>query len=372
MGTESPAQSAPEDSELPELDAYDFALPDACIAQEPILQRDAARMLIVERKAPDVAPPLDQQVHDLGNWLREGDLLVVNRTKVVAAKLRGRKRESGGRVEALLLSHDGSLTYRALLKTSRRVREGLELVFEANGVSGPLELEARVERVFEGGEVELVFDQTDRLTPYEMGEPPLPPYIHRDLGAREIDRSRYQTVFADQPGAVAAPTAGLHLTPELLNNLAEQGVELASVVLHVGLGTFKPLRRENLDSGRLHRERYELPDATAQAVGRTRTRGGRVIAVGTTSTRVLESCANTGSERGVDAGSGETDLFIQPAKNFPFRVVDGLLTNFHLPRSSLLLLVCAFAGRERVLAAYREAIGRGYRFYSYGDAMLIL
>ena len=368
MGTESPAQSASDENGLPELDAYDFALPDACIAQEPIPQRDAARMLVLDHKGSGVGPPLDQRVHDLVNWLREGDLLVVNRTKVVAAKLRGRKRETGGQVEALLLSHGGSPNSRALLKAGRRVREGMELVFEA----GPLELEARVERVFEGGEVELAFDPTNPLTPYEMGEPPLPPYIRRNSGARDIDRSRYQTVFADQPGAAAAPTAGLHLTSVLLHNLTENGVELASVVLHVGLGTFKPLRREDLDSGRLHRERYELPEATAQAVKRTRARGGRVIAVGTTTTRVLESCASAGTERGVDAGSGETDLFIQPGKDFPFRVVDGLLTNFHLPRSSLLLLVCGFAGRERVLSAYREAIGRGYRFYSYGDAMLLL
>lgn len=368
MGTDTAGGDA-----LPELDAYDFALPEEAIAQRPLSQRDAAQMMVLDRSRPATDALPDRRVHDLPGALREHDLLVVNRTQVVAAKLRGRKRESGGRVEALLLSADEAPLYRALLKSSRRIRVGLELVFEADTAGGHVELGARVERLLEGGQVELRFDLAEAdPTPYDVGEPPLPPYIRRDEGAQEIDRSRYQTVFADEPGAIAAPTAGLHLTRDLLARLERKGVRTASVVLHVGLGTFKPLRREDLDAGRLHRERYVLPEATAEAIDRTRKHGGRVIAVGTTSTRVLESCARSGADRNVDAGCGETDLFIRPGDVFPFQVVDGLLTNFHLPRSSLLMLVCAFAGRDRVLAAYSDAVARGYRFFSYGDAMLIL
>lgn len=346
--------------DLPELAAYDFALPESSIAQQPSSERDAARMLVLESARSGVAK--NSLVRQLPRWLRAGDLLVVNRTRVLAARLRGRKR-SGGRVEALLLGPGEAGRYRALLRSSGRLRPGLEIEFA--GASGTPRLLASVVALRESGEVELAFDS--EASPYEAGEPPLPPYIRREQ-PRGGDRERYQTVFADAPGAVAAPTAGLHLTEQLLARLEAAGVERASVVLHVGLGTFKPLERRQLETGRLHAERFELPSTTARAIERTRARGGRVVAVGTTTARVLETCAR--EDGTLVPRCGETELFLRPGDEF--RAVDALLTNFHLPRSSLLLLVCAFAGRERVLAAYREAIERGYRFYSYGDAMLLL
>jgi S-adenosylmethionine:tRNA ribosyltransferase-isomerase len=348
---------------LEDLEAYDFSLPETAIAQHPLPERDGARMLTLDRGDP-AAPPRDGHVLELPNALARGDLLVVNRTRVVAARLRGRK-ATGGRCEALLLGPVGGVPgqHRALLRSNSRLRVGLEVRFEAPD-GGPA-LHACVSARGTDGVVTLTFDTS--VSPYDYGEMPLPPYIKR--GEEDVtDRARYQTVFADEPGAVAAPTAGLHLSPSLLAALADRGVEQASVLLHVGPGTFKPLEEQQLKTGRLHTERFELSEETAEAIARTRRRGGRVVSVGTTSTRVLESRANRDGT--VEPGGGETDLFLRPGD--AFRAVDVLLTNFHLPRSSLLLLVCAFAGRERVLAAYREAVARGYRFYSYGDAMLVI
>ncbi|MEE2663684.1 MAG: tRNA preQ1(34) S-adenosylmethionine ribosyltransferase-isomerase QueA [Myxococcota bacterium] len=349
--------------ELAELAAYDFALPPTAIAQSPSPERDAARLLVLDRAA-HTGVRAHTRVRALPRFLRAGDLLVVNRTRVLAARLRGRK-HSGGRVEALLLGAVDAEAgrHRALLRSSGRPREGLELEFAA--ATGGQTLAARVCAVASSGEVDLVFEPGS--SPYELGEPPLPPYIQREQPRAE-DRERYQTVYGDAPGAVAAPTAGLHLTASLLAELEANGIERASVVLHVGLGTFKPLERSQLESGRLHPERFELTEATAAAVAGTRARGGRVVAVGTTTARVLETCATDRGE--VLPARGETELFLRPGDRF--RAVDGLLTNFHLPRSSLLMLVCAFAGRERVLDAYREALEHDYRFYSYGDAMLVL
>ncbi len=353
------------------LDDYDFALPEDRIAQAPSKERDASRLMVIDRTGQTATS--HSTFRELPGFLSPGDLLVVNTTRVQSARLRGR-RETGGAVEALLLgaenggdksrgTHDH---YRALLKLSGRLRPGIAMTFEAeetqaaNGTS----LEAEVVSVEGGGEVVLAFERG--VDPYAVGEPPLPPYIRR---AREApgDRERYQTVYAQIPGAVAAPTAGLHFTAPLFERLASHGVERAEVVLHVGTGTFRPLDETALSSGRLHRERIDLPEATANAIARTRERGGRVVAVGTTSARVLE--ARGRGDGSVEPGAGETDLFLRPGAKF--QVADALITNFHLPRSSLLLLVAAFAGRERVLAAYREAVEQGYRFYSYGDAMLI-
>jgi S-adenosylmethionine:tRNA ribosyltransferase-isomerase len=341
------------------LDAFDYALPADRIAQTPAEPREAARLLVLDRASGTLA---HARVSELPRWLRSGDLLVVNATRVLPARLRGEK-ATGGRAEALLLGPDpgGADRWRALLRCRGRLRAGLELRFG----SGAAAFEAVVEAVDADGAVVLAVPAG--IDPYRAGEAPLPPYIRRE--ARDpSDDARYQTVFARVPGAVAAPTAGLHLGAPLLAALDAAGIERAEVVLHVGAGTFRPLREADLEAGRLHPEPYELPDATAAAVERTRARGGRVVAVGTTTTRVLEACAAPG--RRVRAGRGETDLFLRPGASF--RVVDALLTNFHLPRSSLLLLVCALAGRERVLTAYTEAVRQGYRFYSYGDAMLIL
>jgi S-adenosylmethionine:tRNA ribosyltransferase-isomerase len=341
------------------LAAFDYALPPDRIAQRPAEPRESARLLVLDRSG---VPLRHAVVSDLPGLLRAGDLLVVNATRVLPARLRGRK-ASGGVAEALLLGPlpEAAGRWRALLRCRGRLRPGLALHFG----SGDAGFEAELESLDEAGET--VLRIAPGVDPYRAGEPPLPPYIRRsahDPG----DDDRYQTVFARVPGAVAAPTAGLHLGPALLAALAAAGIERAEVVLHVGPGTFRPLRPADLAAGRLHAECYELPEATAAAVARTRARGGRVVAVGTTTTRVLEARARAGGE--VAAGAGETDLFLRPGARFA--VVDALLTNFHLPRSSLLLLVAAFAGRERLLAAYQEAVQGGYRFYSYGDAMLIL
>ena len=341
------------------LAAFDYELPPERIAQRPAEPREAARLLVLARGAGTLA---HATVAELPRWLAAGDLLVVNATRVLPARLRGTK-NSGGRAEALLLGPGARDPGRwlALLRCRGRLRTGLGFRFGA----GAAAFDAEVVALCDDGQVELRIDAG--VDPYRAGEPPLPPYIRRSAHD-PADDTRYQTVFARVPGAVAAPTAGLHLGPAVLAALAGAGIERAEVVLHVGPGTFRPLAPEAFRQGRLHGERFELPPETADAVARTRARGGRVIAVGTTTTRVLEARRAPG--RGVMAGEGETDLFLRPGSDFA--VVDGLLTNFHLPRSSLLLLVAAFAGREPVLNAYREAVAQGYRFYSYGDAMLVL
>ena len=350
-----------------DLDRFAFDLPPERIAQQPLAARDQARLMVMDRARGAVVG--DGRVCDLPGLLRPGDLLVVNVTRVLPARLRGHK-ASGGRAEALLLGTEGPAAerrYRALVQSRGRLRVGSGFVFAAPGDG--TQLEAEIATLHDGGEVSLVFETG--VSPYDLGEAPLPPYIRRpevDEAQRKSDQARYQTVFARVPGAVAAPTAGLHLTRELLEELEAQEIRRAEVVLHVGAGTFRPLREADLIRGRLHAERYSLPQATVDAIEETRARGGRVIAVGTTSTRVLESCA--GADGRLAASQGETELFIRPGE--PFRVVDGLLTNFHLPRSSLLLLVAAFVGEEPILEAYRRAIDEGYRFYSYGDAMLIV
>ncbi|HEY8494565.1 MAG TPA: tRNA preQ1(34) S-adenosylmethionine ribosyltransferase-isomerase QueA [Myxococcota bacterium] len=338
---------------------FDYELPPERIAQRPAEPRESARLLVLDRGG---APLRHERVSDLPALLRPGDLLVVNATRVLPARLRGRK-ASGGAAEALLLARAPGAPgrWRALVRCRGRLRPGGRFEFG----SGDAAFEAEIETVDEAGEVVLRIPA--EVDPYRAGEPPLPPYIRR-AAHDPADDERYQTVFARVPGAVAAPTAGLHLGPALLDALAAAGVARAELVLHVGPGTFRPLRPADLAAGRLHAERFELPEATAEAIARTRAQGGRVVAVGTTTTRVLETRARPGGL--VEPGCGETDLFLRPGARF--QVVDALLTNFHLPRSSLLLLAAAFAGRERLLAAYAEAVRLGYRFYSYGDAMLIL
>ena len=340
-----------------DLDAYDYPLPSECIAQAPTPERDGARLLVLDRASGSHA---HHRVRDLAGLLAPGDLLVVNATRVLPARLRGEK-TTGGSAEALILGETREAgVYRALLKVGKRQRTGLKLRFHR----GDDRIDAELVRLGADGEVELAF--ADGVSPYRVGETPLPPYIRRPTPQSE-DAERYQTVFAREPGSVAAPTAGLHLSDRVLDELMARGIERAEVVLHVGAGTFRPIGPEALRERKLHAEAFELPAATAEAIRATRARGGRVVAVGTTAARVLESCARDGRE--VEARTGATELFLAPGD--AFRVVDALFTNFHLPRSSLLLLVAAFAGRERILAAYAEAVERGYRFYSYGDAMLI-
>ena len=343
----------------PESQDFDYALPPELIAQHPPAERDGGRLLVLERGSGHIQ---HQQIRDLSRWLAPGDLLVRNVTSVLPARLRGQK-ETGGAAEALLLGEvPGSQDrYRALLKARGKLRPGLKLCF----ARGAELRDAEVVAVAPDGVVTLAFATSE--DPYAIGETPLPPYIRRDA-PEAADASRYQTIFAQQPGSVAAPTAGLHFSERLLEELSAAGVECADVVLHVGPGTFRPPREAELAAGRLHSERFELPQATAERVDRARARGGRVVAVGTTSARVLETCASDAGR--VEPRRGETDLFLRPGS--AFRAIDALLTNFHLPGSSLLMLVAAFAGRERVLHAYSQAVNAGYRFYSYGDAMLLV
>lgn len=377
VGGAGPAAAGAESEAEALLSDYEYALPDELIAQHPPQAREAARLMLVDRDDGAVVDSANAHVADLADWLEPGDLLVVNATKVLPARLRGRK-ASGGRCEALLLDAtphfadgDPRPRWQAMVRSSGRLRAGLELEFDAAPGAAGTPARAELVELCDGGIVELAFEPG--AEPFSLGEAPLPPYIRRpgealDAATRAADLERYQTVFAREPGAVAAPTAGLHLTDALLGRLRERGVDHAEVVLHVGIGTFRPLRAEDVIAGRLHTERYELPEATAAAIDATRNAGGRVIAVGTTTTRVLEHCARPSG--GVEPGHGETDLFLRP--DSPIRVVDGLLTNFHLPGSSLLMLLAAFIGREPMLEAYRRAVAERYRFFSYGDAMLVL
>lgn len=338
---------------------FDYALPPDRIAQQPTPERDAARLLVLVRGPATLR---HAAVRDLPELLRPGDLLVRNATRVLPARLRGRK-PSGGAIEALLL---GPLPgcpgrFRALLRRAGSARAGAKLRF------GPPDAALDAELVERGPDGVAVLAFAAGADPYAIGETPLPLYIRR-AAARPEDAERYQTVYARVPGSVAAPTAGLHLSEALLARLAERGVEVADLVLEIGPGTFRNPSPEQLASGQLHAERFRLPAETAARVAGVRARGARVVAVGTTSARVLEARARPGGE--VEPGDGETHLFLRPGSRF--QVVDALLTNFHLPRSSLLMLVAAFAGRDLVLAAYAEAVRAGYRFYSYGDAMLVL
>ena len=342
---------------------FDFALPPHLVATQPAEPRDSARLLVLDRATGATE---HRVFRELPQFLRPGDLLVLNDTRVRPWRLRG-VRPTGGACECLLLRLFGTRG-EGYVKPSKKLRPGDTLRME----QGALEL--RLLEALGGGRwvLELApppgeHDSVQAVLE-RCGRAPLPPYIARD-GHEDVerDRQRYQTVFARVPGAVAAPTAGLHFTPELLATIRALGVEIATVTLHVGEGTFAPLRTEVVEEHRMHAEAYELPVATAAAVAATRARGGRVVAVGTTSCRTLETCAR--DDRLVFAGSGESSIFLYPGR--PLRVVDALLTNFHLPQSTLLMLVAAFAGRERVLTVYRDAVERGYRFYSFGDAMLI-
>ncbi|MBT9259538.1 MAG: tRNA preQ1(34) S-adenosylmethionine ribosyltransferase-isomerase QueA [Clostridiales bacterium] len=332
------------------LEEYDYELPSHLIAQEPLPERDHSRLMVVDRARDEV---IHAHFYDLPRFLEAGDLLVANDTRVRPARWRLR-RKTGGEVEVLLL-HPEAEGWLVLLKPYRRVREGEVLV-------GPRESRVRV-RAKRGEGLALLSLEKDEEELWRAGEIPLPPYIRKPLQ----DPERYQTIYAREEGSAAAPTAGLHFTERTFRDLAEKGVQVAWVTLHVGLGTFRPLREADVARGTLHSEWYRVPEETVAMVKEARARGKRVVAVGTTACRALEAAAKGGELR---AREGWTDLFIQPG--YTFRVVSSLITNFHLPRSSLLYLVAAFLGREKLLQLYRLAIEREYRFYSFGDAMLIL
>ncbi len=352
------------------LEAYDYELPPECIAQNPVTPRDSSRLLVVS------APT--EQVHgyfgDLPQWLKPGDLLVLNNTRVIPARLYGRK-STGSAVEVLLLERCDRHLWLALVKPGRRLKPGAALEFSPHPHHGglpPLRAWISATDPTTGGrfiEFDLLPNQQleDLLDNY--GHIPFPPYVTQT----QAQDDQYQTVYAQAAGSVAAPTAGLHFTAKLLKELADLGIEQAMVTLHVGVGTFRPVEVADIRAHQMHQERLEVSRETWEKVKQTQACGGRVIAVGTTSVRALEGAANWWESQGLGEFPGyygNTDLFIYPG--YRWRVVDGLITNFHLPRSSLLMLVSALVGRKRLLALYQEAIAQGYRFYSFGDAMLIL
>jgi S-adenosylmethionine:tRNA ribosyltransferase-isomerase len=356
---------------------FDFDLPPELIAQEPPASRGGARLLSLDRASGAM---VHTRVSALPDLLCSGDLIVVNNTRVFPARLLGRRVPSGGAVECLLVrrvpdegqadpasdTHSPAELWEALVHPGQKLKPGARVVFE-----GPRAIHGEIlERRFFGRRIlRLWTDDGSALTEAvdSIGHMPLPPYIKRD--DRDEDRDRYQTVFARQRGSIAAPTAGLHFTPELTAGLAARGVELAEITLHVGYGTFQPIRVDRVEDHRLEAEQYAITDAAAAAINRARAGGRRIVAVGTTTTRTLEAVARANGGL-IVAGGGETDLFLYPGA--AFGIVSGLLTNFHLPQSSLFMLVSAFAGLDRARSAYHAAIAERYRFYSYGDAMLIV
>ena len=337
---------------------YDYELPRQQIAQYPTETRDGSRMLVLGRETGAVT---DRNFRDIVEYVRPEDVLVLNNTKVFPARLVGEREPGGGKAELFLVRPSGDGVWDALARPGRKLKKGARIRFGN-------ELRAEILDVLDDGKRRVGFEGEGQINDLveRAGRMPLPPYIQREQ-PDPVDRERYQTVYAREKGAVAAPTAGLHFTPDILNQLRSQGTAIAEVTLHVGYGTFEPVRGDDLRNHSVAPEWIDIPEAAAEAVSTAKEHGGRVISVGTTSTRTLESAAD--KQGRVQPFTGETNLTIKPG--YEFRVVDGLLTNFHLPQSSLLVLVSAFAGRENVLAAYQHAVEEGYRFYSYGDCTLI-
>jgi S-adenosylmethionine:tRNA ribosyltransferase-isomerase len=339
---------------------FDYELPPELIAQEPLARRDASRLLVLEKKTGALQ---HRTFAELPQLLRPGDCLVANNSRVIPARLLGRK-PSGGAVELLLLRKLSLTRWEALARPARRLKKGATMLFGHGELEGTVVDETAtggriVEFSWTGASFEAVLDY--------LGQMPLPPYIHKQLA----DPERYQTVYSAEPGSAAAPTAGLHFTSELLQQLRQMGVAITYVTLHVGLGTFRPVQVDTVEEHVMHSESYTIEPQAVAAVQEARKRGGRIIAVGTTAARCLEAQALIGGPAAdLQPGSSETDIFIYPG--FRFQVVEGLITNFHLPKSTLLMLVSAFAGKEQIMTAYREAIARRYRFFSFGDAMLII
>lgn len=336
---------------------FDYDLPQELIAQDPLEQRDSSRLLILDKETGERTHKI---FHDIIDYLHEGDCLVINNTKVIPARLIGEREGTGGKVEVLLLKRRSDNVWETLVKPGKKARPGMRLSF-GDGL-----LHAEVQEVVDEGnrlirfEYEGIFEEIlDQL-----GQMPLPPYITHQLK----DKNRYQTVYAKYEGSAAAPTAGLHFTEELLEQIRAKGVKIARVTLHVGLGTFRPVKVEDVTEHHMHTEFYHVSEKAADIINETKKQGGRVICVGTTSCRTIESAAD---DQGiVHATEGDTDIFIYPG--YQFKVLDCLITNFHLPESTLLMLVSALAGKENIMAAYREAVEMRYRFFSFGDAMLII
>jgi len=357
---------------------FDYELPPALIAQTPIEPRDASRLMVLHRASGQIE---HRVFHDIGTYLRPGDLLILNQTRVLPARLFGQKAKTGGKVELLLLTRRDERTWEALTR-GKKLGPGtwLELHDRTDPEQGSRVTAQVVAEVASGARL-VRFEQPVEPFLDELGVVPLPPYIHEPLA----DPERYQTVYGRQDGSVAASTAGLHFTPELLVQLRQEGIEMGFITLHIGLDTFRPVKEEQVESHHIHTEWFELAAPVAEQINRAKLEGRRVVAVGTTVVRALESAAGGSAARSpngcgpegeacgwrtVSAYAGPTELFIYPG--YRFRAVDVMITNFHLPRSTLLMLVSAFAGREQILAAYQEAIEQGYRFFSFGDAMLLV
>jgi len=341
------------------IDDFDYYLPKESIAQKPHLPRDKCKLLVLHRDGK-----IEHRVfYEVVDYLRKGDILVINTTRVIPARLIGYKKETGGKVEIFLLKKINSTSWQCLLKPFKRIKEQTEVTFPQ------ADLKAKIIKKEKGatGIVNFISSTSLEDNLFKVGQVPLPPYIKRKYGPTLQDEREYQTVYAREPGAVAAPTAGLHFTPGLLKEIKERGIEIAEVILHTGWASFFFLKEEEIEKNSLPFEYFKVPLSTAEKVNSCREKGGKVIAVGTTTVRVLETSS---SEKKLLSGEGWTRLFIYPG--YKFKIVDALITNFHMPRSSLILLVSAFAGREKLIFAYKQALAKGYRFLSFGDAMLII
>ncbi|MBU3572317.1 tRNA preQ1(34) S-adenosylmethionine ribosyltransferase-isomerase QueA [Priestia aryabhattai] len=340
------------------VDLFDFHLPEELIAQTPLEQRDASRLMVLNKETGSVK---HHMFHDLLDYVQEGDCLVLNDTRVLPARLFGTKEDTGANIEVLLLKQTQGDTWETLVKPAKRVKEGTVISFGDGRLTAVCK-----ETSDQGGRLlEFNYEGIFYEVLEQLGEMPLPPYIKERLD----DQERYQTVFAREQGSAAAPTAGLHFTEEMLEQLKEKGVHIAFLTLHVGLGTFRPVSVDDLEEHDMHSEFYQVSEGTAALLNSVRERGGRIISVGTTSTRTLETIATEHNGRFV-ASSGWTNIFIFPG--YEFKAIDGMITNFHLPKSTLIMLVSALAGRENVISAYEQAVAEKYRFFSFGDAMLIV
>lgn len=341
---------------------FNYELPEELIAQDPLADRSSSRLMVLGREDGSVKHDV---FRNIGSYLRKGDVLVINDTKVIPARLLGTRDTTGGAAEILLLKRITANEWETLVRPGKKLRVGAFVNFGEKDASGRFPLTAEIVDVLPDGNRRVHFHYEGVFEEIldALGEMPLPPYIHNKLE----DSSRYNTVYAKHEGSAAAPTAGLHFTPDLLSELQSSGIEIARVTLHVGLGTFRPVKAEDITDHHMHEEIYNVPEETADAIAAAKAEGRRVICVGTTSVRTLESAADESGH--VAPGSGSTEIFIYPG--YKFRVADGIITNFHLPQSTLIMLVSAFAGRENVLRAYETAVRERYRFFSFGDAMLI-
>ncbi len=336
------------------LENFNYDLPTNLIAQEPAEPRDSCRLMLVDKKTGEWE---HQSFRDILNEIRAGDVLVFNNTKVIPARLYGQRKGTGGKVEMLLLSPKGNDNWEVLVKPGKKALPGTEIVFNEHmscQIIDKTDFGGRIAHFKYNGEFDSILDQ--------IGEMPIPPYIHKKLE----DKNKYQTIYAKYKGSAAAPTAGLHFTEELLEEIKNRGAEVYFVTLHVGLGTFRPVAKENIEEHEMHKEWYDVPQITADAVNRAKTEGRRIIAVGTTSVRTLESAGQTGT---LVAGGGWTQLYIYPG--YEWNIVDAIVTNFHLPESTLIMMMAAFAGTKHILSAYKEAVNQKYRFFSFGDAMFL-